>query len=138
MSNVPPSEEEILWRQYALYADLYKTYITAAIQLSVFVYAITGGMISYFFVHASVPQLRWALVLPTVFNAGITFLYFRGLPLLAEQLRQAVEIAGRLRLPGYPSYHVLSVLLWLFGLLHALTVVGLVVLLIYGWTPQQG
>ena len=55
MSTAPPDPAEVRWRQYALYTDLYKTYVTAVIQLSAFVFAVSGGMVSYFLANAKIP-----------------------------------------------------------------------------------
>jgi hypothetical protein len=134
MASAPPAAEELLWRQYALYADLYKTYITAVIQLSAFVYAITGGMVSYFLVNSHVVPLRWALFLPVIFNAGITILCLGSLPLLSAQHCATMEIGVRLKLTTVPSYFLLRLLLILFGILHLLTLIGLGGLLTFGWT----
>jgi hypothetical protein len=132
MSSPPPAPEELFWRQYSLYTDLYKLYITSVIQGSTFVCAITGGMISYSFVHANINVLRWALVLPTAINLGVTFLYLGGLRPLGIQNQQTETIAKKLDLEGFPSYFVLKTLLLLFGALHLLTVLGLVLLLAIG------
>lgn len=49
MAAVDPSEREILWRDYALSADLYKFYLDLVVKVNVFYYAITGGIASFCF-----------------------------------------------------------------------------------------
>jgi hypothetical protein len=45
----PPSEVELLWRQYELQVELYKQYLDLVLRFNVFYYAITGGILSFFF-----------------------------------------------------------------------------------------
>jgi hypothetical protein len=127
-----PTEEEVQWRQYALYTDLYKTYITAVIQLSAFVFAVSGGMVSYYLANSKVAPLHWSLLLPGLFNAGVTVLYVRGFPLLKKQHDETVRILRKFNFDVVPSYILVKFMLGLFGVLHALAGAMLLYLAFFG------
>jgi hypothetical protein len=127
-----PSPEELTWRQFTLYTDLYKSYITAVIQLSAFVFAVSGGMVSYLLAHSTIPDLRWSLLLPMAFNVGVVVLYFLGLWPLDRQYKATQSFAQKLNTPGVPSYLLLWFMLWLFSILHALSTLGMLYLFFWG------
>jgi hypothetical protein len=126
------SPDELSWRQFALYTDLYKTYVTAVIQLTAFVFAVSGGMVSYLLANPDAVPLRWSLVLPILFNAGIAVLYFWGLWPLSRQHEESKRLAHQLGATGVPSYLVVVFMLRLFGGLHVLSIIGMLYLAIYG------
>lgn len=70
-----PSEREILWRDYALSADLYKFYLELAVKVNVFYYAITGGIASFCFAQQQLAYAKWALLLPALMSVCFAIVF---------------------------------------------------------------
>ena len=102
-----PAEESI-WRQYNLNAELYKHYLKLTIELNVFYYAITGAIVSYYLARATVPMMRFALLLP--FATSVAFAgFFTWAALLARAARHAqstAPISSAARLKSTPASDV--------------------------------
>ncbi len=95
-------DRELLWRAFEKEIDVYKFYLEAAIKLSVFVYGITGAIVSYYLAQpVTGPWTRGALILPLIMNTGFGFVCWRGInpaERLAEgspSARQRSSIGGR-------------------------------------------
>jgi hypothetical protein len=54
--------------------DLYKHHLKLLLEANVFIYAVTGALLSFVFTHLSVPHIRWVLSFPFVF--GLSFVAF--------------------------------------------------------------
>ena len=54
-------DRELLWRQYQLHVDLYKHYLDMTLKFNTFYYAITGGIVSFYFSRADLPLMIWSL-----------------------------------------------------------------------------
>jgi hypothetical protein len=98
-------ERDKLWAQYTVFVDLYKHYLEIAWKASVWYYAITGAILTYYLSHVS-DQLPGPLPLVLLFLAFVSFgfalLYYKGADNL-ESLRDLLEgIALAQRLPGRP------------------------------------
>lgn len=48
-------DRELLWKQYQLNIELYRTYLDLALKLNLFYYAITGAIVSFYFAHPEDP-----------------------------------------------------------------------------------
>ena len=69
-----PSQREILWRDYALSADLYKFYVESS-EGNVFYYAITGAIVSSCcFAQQQIAYTKWALLLPALMSVSLAVL----------------------------------------------------------------
>jgi hypothetical protein len=100
------ADGNLYWRQYAVLIDLYKYYLDIAWKASVWYYALTGALLTYFFAElregAAAPYLPWLLTFLAALSAALSFLYVRAV-LELMQLKDWVEhIAVRLQLPGRP------------------------------------
>lgn len=126
-----PSKREILWRQYALYADLYKFYIDIVIKYNVFHYAITGGILSFYFTRSSnVALAKWSLALPLVLSVGAAAVLFYGASLLNIFRDEMFCIRDELELDSAPDFQVVTVILGIFAVVQVFTAIGMTVLLV--------
>ena len=72
-----PTEREILWREYALNADLYKFYFAVCIKSNIFYFRIVGGIVSFVLTRNQFPMAKYALALPVIMSLFVSFLNFR-------------------------------------------------------------
>ena len=114
--SLPEENVDLLWKQFALNVDLYKFYLELVIKINVFYYAITGGILSYYFQHRTDGVARYALLLPVLFSFGLgtTFLY--GATLVPVVRRELFVIRDRLKLDTAPELMVLIVFLVITGI----------------------
>ena len=124
-------DDNLLWKQYAIYVDLFKFYVDITWKSSTWFYAITGAILAYYFNHVedNNPLLRYALVLPIILSLGLAFIYDRG-NRQTEDLEKKLEyIRERLRLPGKPHVDFLEKFLEVCRLLFV--IVGLSILVVF-------
>ena len=125
-------DKELLWRQYSCHIDLYKYYLDMVIKLNAFYYAITGGILTFYFSHTTLPNLRFALVLPIAMSLGFGGLFVHGIKLLEITRTEVFAIRDALRLMSAPEFRVLSLLLGISAAIFFLTAIVLLVLLFAG------
>jgi hypothetical protein len=116
---------ELLWKQYALHVDLYKFYLDLTIKANVFYYAVTGAILSYYFQGASDGVARYALWLPIVMSFGLGGIFLYGTKLLAVVRKDVFYIRDKLGLETAPEFMLLTVFLWVTGLIMFLVGVAL-------------
>lgn len=94
-----------LWAQYAVLVDLYKQYLDMAWKASVWYYAITGAILTYYLANASGSNsglLPLVLLFLCAVSLGLALLHFKAASNLSS-LRDLFEgIALKLQLPGRP------------------------------------
>ena len=58
--------ENLLWKQYIVYVDLFKVYVDNALRPCIWFYAITGALLSFYIDHigSGQPYLPYALLFP--------------------------------------------------------------------------
>jgi len=120
-----PSDKEILWRDYALNADLYKFYLDILLKLNIFCYGITGGIVSYCLSNHQMTVVRWALVLPLLMSVffGVLCLYSS---FLARELdSDTFELSKKLSLGTSHAFSPLVYFLRLSAALQASCVIGI-------------
>ena len=119
---------DLLWKQYELHVNLYKTHMELVVKLMTFYYAITGAIVSYYFAHPDIPLIRWALVLPFLFSVGLAVAAVRGTrdagPVQTEIEGTAVALGLRI----YPSTAALKHLLLIAAITCVLVALGLLLL----------
>jgi hypothetical protein len=121
--------DNLLWKQYVVYADLFKFYVDITWKATTWFYAITGAILVYYFDHVGDdnPFLRYSLVLPIALSFGLFTIYLRGLREVQELDDNLWYIAQKLKLPGKPHVDILGRFLRVGGLLYLFTGVGLLV-----------
>ena len=92
---------ELLWREYQLSVDLYKFYIDVLLKVVVAYYAVTGGILSFYFTRSQPSVARWALVLPCLVSFALAWLFRWGAQLWEIVRNDAYRIAGELDVGGF-------------------------------------
>jgi hypothetical protein len=90
------AKSELLWREYQLSVDLYKFYLDIVVKIVLAYYAITGGILSFYFTRPEMDLARWALMLPSAVSFALAGLFKWGADLWEIVRDDAFEIAGRL------------------------------------------
>jgi hypothetical protein len=128
--NIGP--DNLLWKQYSIYVDLFKFYVDAVWKSTTWFYAITGAILVYYFDNASSdnPFLRYSLVLPIVLSFGLFAIYLVGGYQTKELNDRLDYICLKLRLTGKPHVNVLKYFLWAGGFLCLLVGLGISVVFV--------
>ena len=107
----PGPSTDLLWKQYALYVDLYKFYLDAVIKMNAFYYGVTGGILAFYFKNSSVRLIKYALLFPILASLALALLYFYGAVLIRILRDDVFKIRDALRLSTAPDLGVLSIFL---------------------------
>ena len=110
------SDNNTLWRQYAVFVELYKYYIDLAWKVVVWYYSVVGLSLLYLLGHLSGPNrgyLPILLLFLSALGAGLLLIYARASQNMSDMENWLEYIAVSLRLPGRP--HV-DFLLWFLRL----------------------
>ena len=123
-------ERDDLWKEFDKNIDLYKFYLEIVLKTSIFIFGITGAIISYYFSNSSKPLVKFSLVLPLIMNIGFAYLCFKGAN-FADILDRdheilSEELGTKLALTLSPLYEVLR----LFTVLYVLVSIGLSIVLV--------
>jgi len=124
-----PSEREILWRDYALSADLYKFYVETVVKVNVFYYAITGAIVSFCFAQRQIAYTKWALMLPALMSVSLAFLCGWSIPFATTLQKENYTLARKLGMDAPHEFGPLVFILWMFAALQTVSAIGLIVLL---------
>lgn len=132
--DVLVSADNLLWKQYAVYVDLFRFNVDIAWRSSVWFYGITGVLLAFYFdrVGPARPYLAFALLLPVAFSVGFCILYLRGARQVADLRIKLDYIRDQLNLPGRPHVEFLYDFLRWAAVLFALVGACLVVVLVLG------
>src|SRR6266542_4775928 len=120
-----------LWKQYQIHADLYRQYLELTLKVNVFYYAVAGAVASFCLSRPSpAGPIRYALLLPALLGLGLAVVSFYGAALNQNTRNELVRVVTTLGLTTWPEVRVLSVVLWLSGVLFVITTIALVVVVI--------
>lgn len=120
----------VLWKQYATYVDLFKFYLDTALKANLWFYSITGAILTYYFavknarpdspnvLNAAASPLEHTLVLPMVLGVGLGIIFLVGSTQANDMRNKLRYIRDELKLPGMPHVQVLIYFLALSGFLH--------------------
>ncbi len=102
-------DNNLLWKQYNVYTDLFKFYVNVTWQVITWFYAITGAILVYYFDHIkNNSYLRYALVLPAILSFGFYQIFSFGARQNQDLIRWLNYIRAQLSLPGRPHVEVLN------------------------------
>jgi hypothetical protein len=106
--------DNLLWKQYTVYVDLFKFYVDITWKSTTWFYAITGAILVYYFDNANNnnPFLKYSLLLPIVLSFALCAIYFLGASQTKELEQRLCYIREQLRLAGSPHVNVLRFFLW--------------------------
>jgi hypothetical protein len=112
-----PKPDDLLWKQYCLHVDLYKFYLEIAMKVNVFYYAITGGILSFYFNNIDQELAKYALILPAIMSAAFGILFLVGSAMIIATRREVFNIRDKLKLETAPELGVLFLFLLSFGVI---------------------
>jgi ABC-type multidrug transport system permease subunit len=118
-------KNEILWKQYQQNVDLYKFYMELVIKFNIFYYAVTGGIISFYFANNTIPNIKYSLLLPILMSICFAGFFIYGAILMKHLRREVFEIRDKLTLTVAPDVSVLSVLLYIFSAIYIIISISL-------------
>jgi len=121
-----PSEREILWRQYNLYIELFKFYLTLALKANIFYYVLTGAILTYYFANSEKELIKHSLLLPGILGIIMGGMFMYGAFLIKILKREVHHIKKELNLKTPPDFNVLFVFLIIFGIM--IIIVGVLIL----------
>ena len=107
----------LLWKQYGVFVDLFKFYLDTALKANIWFYSITGAILTYYFKNAADPLLKYSLVLPMVLGLGFGIMGLFGSIQANDTRKKLLYIRGELKLPGMPHVQVLVYFLIFAGIL---------------------
>ena len=118
--------DNLLWKQFTIYVDLFKFYVGITWKSTTWFYAITGAILVYYFdsANSSNPLLKYSLLLPIVLSFALCAIYFLGAYQTKELEQRLSYIREQLRLVGSPHVNVLRFFLIGGGLLCFVVGVG--------------
>ena len=123
-------DRDLLWKQYQLNIDLYRSYLELVLKVNLFYYAITGAIVSFYFAHAADSLIRFALVLPLVMSVAFSGFFIYGAILSRHTRMEIFKIRDALGFHTAPEVRVLIVFLWIFAVIFALVAATLLWLII--------
>ncbi len=125
--------ETTLLEHYKVLMDLHKFYFELVLKFTVFHYAVTGGILSFYLSQKNEGFMKYALIFPIIMNLFFALFSFLGAlrnPPLAEEVERITDVLGY---EAHPDLHFLSTILYLSSILYLLIAIGLTV--ISFWRP---
>ena len=133
-SQLDPEKTESLWKQYHILVDLYKSYLTLCISGYTFLYAITGGVLTYILKEINGhPLFIFGIPALAAIHFVISMISFFTVLNLVNELKESIyKIGDMLNIILNPHISVLKSLVRIIGGFCCLAVsLGLVVLFFY-------
>ena len=115
--NVTIDANNLLWKQYGVFVDLFKFYLDTALKANIWFYSITGAILTYYFKNAGDQLLKYSLVLPMVLGLGFGIIGLLGSVQANDTRKKLSYIRDQLKLPGMPHVQVLVYFLIFAGIL---------------------
>jgi hypothetical protein len=109
-------EPGMLWNQYILWIELYKYYLDSAFKANVFFYAITGGILTFYFSNPQKQYVKYALLLPTLISGSFFYIAIYGINKFEITKKEVASLAKQLAIKVYPDLNVLIIVLWIFAI----------------------
>ena len=107
----------LLWKQYGVFVDLFKFYLDTTLKANIWFYSITGAILTYYFKNSGDPLLKYSLVLPMVLGLGFGIICLLGSIEANDTRKKLSYIRDELKLPGMPHVQVLVYFLIFAGIL---------------------
>jgi len=122
---------QLLWEKYKQEVEMHRGYLDLALKLNVFYFAITGAIISFYFLHIhEEPLVRYSLILPLVMSLGLGVFLWAGSNLSKESQQEFETLAKELNFRVFSAIaHVLEPLLRIFSVFLFLVAAGLAILI---------
>lgn len=123
-------KEDLLWEKYKHEVEIHRGYLDLAIKLNAFNYAISGAIISFYFLHIKEePLLKYSLLLPFIMSAGLSLFFFTSALSSTYSQNEIKSLAEALNFKGFSVVaSVLGFLLLMFAITLVIVSAGIVVL----------
>ena len=124
-------DNDLLWKEYQLQIETYRFYLDLVIKINIFFYAITGGILSFYFSKENVEQFELALVLPLIMSFLLcAFFLFGGIANKTSQ-KHVYALAKELGFEVYHATITLTYLLYGCSFLMLVVFIGLLTVLLH-------
>ncbi|HEV7903720.1 MAG TPA: hypothetical protein VGO96_07765 [Pyrinomonadaceae bacterium] len=105
------------WEEYKIHVDLFKYYLDLVLRTNLAVFAITGGILTFYFKNREEnAHMKKALLLPFFVSLALAGFYFYCACLWLNISGTVNSLRENLGIIATPYVHILSVLLFLFGI----------------------
>ncbi len=120
------------WARYQHEVDLHRSYLDLVIKINAFYYAVTGAIVSFYFLHIDKePLLKFSLILPLIMTIALAVFYFRAANAADISQKNIELLTKNLDFEvGSVVAAVLAFLLRVFFWLFLISAVGLFILLV--------
>ena len=124
------SDKELLWEKYKHVVDIHRSYMDLAVKVNAFYYAITGAIISFYFLHYDNEHLvRYSLVFPFVMSVGLAIFFGKYAFSSRTSDKELRDLARKLEFETYSIIaKALEFMLWVFFILFIIVAIGLLIL----------
>ncbi len=75
MSGEPNPTDDIRWKQYALFVDVFKHYLDLVLKFNIFYYAATGAFMSFYLSHNTLFAMRYSLLFMATLSLGFAVFF---------------------------------------------------------------
>lgn len=121
--------DDLLWKRYEHDVSLHRGYLDLVLKLNIFYYAVTGAIISFYFLHSSEPLIKYSLVLPFIMSVALAVFFWRAASAADISNKYIMDISEKLGFDVYSAVaEVLSFLLRIFFCLMVVSSVGIAIL----------
>jgi hypothetical protein len=105
------------WEEYKIHVDLFKYYLDLVLRTNLAVFAITGAILTFYFKNRGENKhMKKALLLPFFVSLALAGFYFYCACLWLNISTTVNSLREDLGIIATPYVHILSVLLFLFGI----------------------
>lgn len=87
--------------------DLYKHHLNLLLQANVFIYAVTGALLSFVFAHLNIPHIKVILAFPILFSLGFAIFFHHVRKDINNNKEELIRIANALNVNTYPMIDAL-------------------------------
>ena len=121
--------KEYLWKEYDQAIGLYKFYFSLTLQIYIFFYGITGGIVTFYFANKNIAYVQYSLILPMIMSFLIAFLFAYGSKLISVVGNQINHLAKKLNVYAYPNTSVLKIFFIFSSILFVSTGIAMIYLI---------
>ncbi|MBH8565562.1 hypothetical protein I8748_25885 [Nostoc sp. CENA67] len=128
--NYNSEKQDFIWKQYYLWIELYKFYFESAFKANTLFFAVTGGILTFYFSNPNKQYIKYSLLLPSLMSASFLFIALYGVNQWKITKKEFDLLAKELELKEYPDLNVLTIVLLVFAIVFFLVLVSLSALLL--------
>ena len=110
--------------------SVYKFYMEFLLKAGIFIFGITGGIVSYYFAHTDQELMKYSLILPLLFNFVFCLACFGSLKTINSLIIDQYRLSKKAGIIEPYEMTPLKYLIVIFGIVYGLSAVGLVGIII--------